>query len=258
MKISIVTISFNQSEFLRQCIDSVQIQNDSNFEHIIVDPGSVDGSREIIHSYGTKITPIFEPDNGPADGLNKGFSRASGDIFAFLNSDDEFIPGALERIRIGMSTGKYDVLSGGGYITNRKGASIRRVIPSRFTPWLYAYGAVTLFQQGTFFRSEYFKKVGGFNPKNRTCWDGELFLDMSLAGARFGTIAADVAKFRIYEDSITGSNRQALAYKHEKDRLFQKAMQRPRRQMDNVISHLAKGVKYIVSPSYAFKRLFGR
>ena len=95
MKISVVTISFNQAKYLRQCIDSVLNQNYQNIEYIIVDPGSTDGSRQIIESYGDRVIKIFEKDAGPADGLNMGFSRATGDIFYFINSDDYVLPGAF-------------------------------------------------------------------------------------------------------------------------------------------------------------------
>ena len=74
MKISVVTISFNQAKFLRECIDSVLNQDYHEIEYIVVDPGSTDGSKKIIDSYGDKIIKYYEKDYGPADGLNKGFS----------------------------------------------------------------------------------------------------------------------------------------------------------------------------------------
>jgi glycosyltransferase involved in cell wall biosynthesis len=78
-KISIVTISYNQAGFIAECIESVLAQDYHNFEYIIVDPGSTDGSREIIARYSDRISLIvLDPDNGPADGLNKGFSLAFG------------------------------------------------------------------------------------------------------------------------------------------------------------------------------------
>ena len=86
MKISVVTISYNQAGYLKQCIDSVLNQDYPDIEYIIVDPGSTDGSREIIESYGDRVIKIFEPDTGPANGLNKGFHRATGDIFYFIKA----------------------------------------------------------------------------------------------------------------------------------------------------------------------------
>ena len=98
MKISIVTISYNQEKYLRECIESILNQKDCELEYIVVDPGSTDGSRELIESYGDRILHVFERDNGPADGLNKGFAKATGDIYGFINSDDYLLPQALHHI----------------------------------------------------------------------------------------------------------------------------------------------------------------
>src|SRR3974390_2320485 len=99
MKISIVTLSFNQRDYLQQALDSVLSQDYSNLEYIVVDPGSIDGSRELIRSYGARIAhTIFEPDRGAADGLNRGFASATGDVFGFLNADDILLPGSLKRV----------------------------------------------------------------------------------------------------------------------------------------------------------------
>src|SRR6056297_1925233 len=98
MKFSIVTISYNQVEFLSQCIDSVFSQDVEDLEYIIVDPGSTDGSRELIEAYSDRIVKVFEKDKGPADGLNKGFDVATGDVYGFINSDDYLLPGALRSV----------------------------------------------------------------------------------------------------------------------------------------------------------------
>jgi glycosyltransferase involved in cell wall biosynthesis len=94
--LSIVTISFNQAKYLERTIHSVLGQNYPNIEYIVVDAGSTDGSREIVLRYRSRIDQlIFEPDEEPADGLNKGFSRASGEIFGYLNGDDLFLQNAF-------------------------------------------------------------------------------------------------------------------------------------------------------------------
>ena len=88
MKISVVTISYNQAHYLERCLDSVLSQDGVELEYIVVDAYSSDGSREILERYRDRLsTLIVEKDNGPPDGLNKGFSHATGDIFYYLNSD---------------------------------------------------------------------------------------------------------------------------------------------------------------------------
>ena len=85
--LSIVTISYNQAPYLRQCVESVISQKSDDIEYIVVDPGSTDGSREILQSYGDAIDHlILQTDKGPADGLNKGFAKAKGKIGYFVNS----------------------------------------------------------------------------------------------------------------------------------------------------------------------------
>ena len=88
-KISIVTISFNQSKFLEECINSVIRQNYENLEYIVVDGGSKDNSREIISKYKDQIKVIFqETKTGPADALNLGFKISKGELCCYINSDD--------------------------------------------------------------------------------------------------------------------------------------------------------------------------
>ena len=98
MKISIVTISYNQKQYLKACIDSILTQAECELEYIVVDAGSTDGSRELIESYGDQVIKVFERDDGPADGLNKGFACATGEVYGFINSDDYLLPGALKRV----------------------------------------------------------------------------------------------------------------------------------------------------------------
>ena len=89
MKLSIVTISFNQAKFLERAIRSVLDQSYPELEYIMVDVGSTDGSLDIIERYRSKIARIItEPDKGSADDLKKRFNLACGEIFGFLNSDD--------------------------------------------------------------------------------------------------------------------------------------------------------------------------
>ncbi len=97
-KISIITPSFNQGSFIRQTIDSVLGQNYPNLEYIIMDGGSTDGTLDILRSYGADLRWVSQKDNGQADAINRGMSMVSGDILAFLNSDDYYLPGALHRV----------------------------------------------------------------------------------------------------------------------------------------------------------------
>lgn len=207
MKISIVTISFNQAEFLERCILSVLEQDYDDIEYIVVDPGSTDGSREIIEKYRDKIRKvIFEPDNGPADGLNKGFAHATGEIYAYLNSDDILYPGAVTQFARAFRKSHADVISGNTNLIDVDGRCLATRYSHRFNPRAYIYYGCVLLQQSTFFRAFAFYKTQGFNIENPISWDGELWFDMALAGARFGRISGVYSGFRLHEGSITMSD----------------------------------------------------
>ncbi len=98
-KLSIVTPSFNQGQFLEETLNSVLSQRYPNLEYIVVDGGSRDNSVEIIKRYEKHLSYwVSEPDRGQVHALNKGLERATGDLFAFINSDDVYLPGAFAAV----------------------------------------------------------------------------------------------------------------------------------------------------------------
>jgi glycosyltransferase involved in cell wall biosynthesis len=210
MKIGIVTISLNQAGYLQEAIDSVRIAPPHSLAYVIVDPGSQDGSREIIErNRGRFAATILEPDKGPADGLNKGFKACDADIYGYLNSDDRFVPGALNFVATYFELHpETDLLLGAIRILDSTGKPrFRGRVPDRIDVRKFAHRASFAWQQGTFFRRQLFERTAGFNTANRFCWDGELVLDMALAGARIGYTRTILGDFRIHAESITGSRR---------------------------------------------------
>ena len=98
-KIAIVTPSYNQAQFLERTILSVLNQNYPNLEYIIIDGGSTDGSVEIIKKYERYLSYwVSEKENVQADAINKGFQKSTGQILAWLNSDDLYLPNTLVKI----------------------------------------------------------------------------------------------------------------------------------------------------------------
>jgi glycosyltransferase involved in cell wall biosynthesis len=252
MKISIVTISYNQAQYLEQAILSVINQEYPDKEYIVVDPGSTDGSREIIEKYRDRIDKIiFEPDEGPADGLNKGFACATGDVYGFINADDALMAGSLAYVaHFFIKCEADDVLLGAGYVIDQKGERLWRVLPTPFSIRRYVTGGFEFLQQGMFFRRRAFKAAGGFNVNNRTCWDAELLLDMALSGKIINRRTANLALFRLHGESISGTGRLNIAYRAEQERLFAKAMQRQPCTMDKFYGFFCRGHKVASDPIF--------
>ena len=207
MKFSIVTISYNQAQFLEEAILSVLNQEGVDIEYIVVDPGSTDGSREIIERYRDRIARvIFEPDHGPADGLNKGFALATGDVYGFLNSDDVFRPGALAKAaRYFERHPHIDVVSAHAHLIDERGALLHRVFSRRFSVYGYLARGLVIIQQSTFCSAAAYRRTDGFNVLNRTCWDGELWVDLAVAGVKFGMAHDFWSGYRVHGNSITGT-----------------------------------------------------
>lgn len=99
LRISIVIPSFNQGLYLERAIQSVLSQGYPDFELVVIDGGSTDGSKEIIQRYEPQLTYwVSEPDNGQSDAINKGFQKCTGDIITFLSSDDFYLPSAFSCV----------------------------------------------------------------------------------------------------------------------------------------------------------------
>ncbi len=260
MKVSIVTISFNQSRFLEDCIRSVIDQDYPDVEYIIVDAGSTDESSEIIARYKKQIAHVvIEPDKGPADGLNKGFALATGEIFGFVNADDLLLPGAVSRmVKEFRKHPKADVIYGNGRELDAAGALIQQVCS---TPWnlrAIAYRTGLTVQPSTFFKASFFRKGSGFNLENKICWDTELLVDLALQGACFRQINEFIGAYRMYPGTVSsqvGWGASGAKFDAENLRLFEKIMGRPRIKADNLKAFAYFIYKQIRQPLVSFHKI---
>ncbi len=229
-RVSIVTLSFNQVDFLEKAIRSVLDQDYPEIDYIVIDPGSTDGSRDLIARYQDRFTrTILEPDCGPADGLNKGLAAAEGEIFGYINADDRLLPGAIAAIvEAFRAHPTADIIYGHGFIEDLSRGTCRPFLtsPPPLSPWLMAHGGLVLLQQSTFFRRSTLRRVGGFNPANRTSWDWELLVDLTKAGVRAHRIDKALSVFTLHENSISGSGRLAQEYRLDQRRMIGKLLGR--------------------------------
>lgn len=255
MKVSIVTISFNQVGFLNHAIRSVLEQDYPDIEYIVVDPGSTDGSRALIAGYADQIKTVLEPDHGPADGLNRGFARATGDVFAFLNSDDILLPGAVRRAVECLQSGRCDVVSGHAVVIDAEGRELRKVFSEAYSLKRYAYGTSILIQPSTFFTRAIFEKAGGFNPQNRSNWDGELYAEMAMHGARFALVDEYWSGYRLHGGSITGSGRLDKLITEYHSRMFRRIMRRDQRASDALLARWFRLERMLRHPRSLWERV---
>jgi glycosyltransferase involved in cell wall biosynthesis len=179
--VSIITPSYNQAHYLPETIQSVLSQDYPNLEYIIVDGGSADDTGEIIKQYSSQLAWwVSEPDQGQTDALNKGFAHASGEIFAWLNSDDTYLPGAISQaVESLLAQPEAAMVYGDANLVDENGKVIGR-FPSRQTSLKQMLrGSVHIPQQTTFFWSRLWKQVGPLDPSFHFAMDYDLWVRLA-------------------------------------------------------------------------------
>ena len=208
-KISIVTPSYNQARFIDKAIKSVINQNYPNFEHIIFDNCSTDGTIDILKKYPHLIW-ISEPDNGQSDALNKGFKKASGDLIGWLNADDLYLPGCFHSVvkTLKMHPG-CDVIYGDYRWIDEEGNLIKLCREIDFDLFIFKYLHVShISSVSTFFRDTIFKEGNFLNADYHYSMDYELFLRIVLKGHRFVHVRSFLADFRCYPGTKSKLNKK--------------------------------------------------
>jgi glycosyltransferase involved in cell wall biosynthesis len=200
--ISIVTPSYNQGRFIEGTIRSVLLQGYPNLEYIIIDGGSTDGSLEIIRKYAKWLAYwASEPDKGQAHAINKGFQRASGQILAWLNSDDQYCTKTLHVVArhfrdqpdIGLLFGDCTTVDAEGvmvdYVKGKQG-DLAHLLMGNFIP-----------QPSAFFHRRAWQAVGGLDVDLHFALDYELWIRMMLAGVKSHYTPVSLSQFRWHDAS---------------------------------------------------------
>ncbi len=204
---SIVMPSLNQARFLARAIESVLVHREVDLELIVMDGGSTDGSLEVLRAIGDpRLRFVSRPDRGQADAINRGFARARGEIIAWLNSDDEYVPGALYHVaRAFAEDPDCCALYGEVDMVDEDGRVLRRY-PTK--PWNTARMARKCYisQPSVFIKREVFETCGPLRRQLMLCLDYEYWHRVA-ANYRWKTLDRVLALSRIYPSTKTASRR---------------------------------------------------
>ncbi|HVZ71720.1 MAG TPA: glycosyltransferase family 2 protein [Polyangia bacterium] len=203
-RISVVTPSFNQAAYLEATLRSVLDQRYPNLEYIVIDGGSTDGSVDIIRRYADRLSFwVSERDAGQSDAIAKGLRRATGDIVAWLNSDDLYEPGALDLVaRTFRDAPDVDFVYGSHRVIDAAGTFLRTYTPPTLLHKYYFAFGQWIPQESSFWRRSLYERAGGLEIGRAFAMDFSLFTRMWSLG-RFRRIDAVLGSFRIHPESKT-------------------------------------------------------
>lgn len=214
--ISIITPSFNQARYLEETIISVLSQNYPNLEYIIIDGGSTDGSVEIIKKYESHLKYwVSEKDKGQSHAINKGFNKANGDILAWINSDDYYLPDAFNTIATASIKFPNSLwfYAGTYWLSNNNQSYVGGIEDPEIASW---YLKCLVSQPGVFWRRKIWDQVGSLVDENmHFSFDYDLWLKFAAFQPIPQLITEPIAVFRLHEESKTTN--YSSSFKTEND-----------------------------------------
>jgi glycosyltransferase involved in cell wall biosynthesis len=229
------------SGYLEETILSVLNNLNAGDQSIVIDGGSTDGSVDVIKSYEKQLTGwVSEPDRGYADALAKGFTRATGDIFCWINAGDLLLPGALDSARKALDETGADMIFGDDFYINEDSRVIsfsRGYVRDLRSAMLY--GGWTPLQDACFWRRDFYERVGGINPSLRYAADFDLFFRMALHGkCQYVPLSFSAFRRHAGQKSILGSD----GYRNERVNLRRAVLDRlPGSQLEKSLRRLWYG-----------------
>ena len=209
-KISVITPCYNHAAFLRETIQAVLGQEYPNLEYIIMDGGSTDGSVEIIRAYESRLAHWQSArDGGMYNAINAGMRRATGDILAWLNADDYYLPETLNYVAAQMDTTKAELLFGNAFHFVQDNATMwgSDVGREHARKDLCKYDYVI--QPASFWTRAVWEKVGELDESYKIVADWEWFARAKRAGVALRPVARYLAGYRIVPTSKTQSGGSA-------------------------------------------------
>lgn len=215
--IAIVTPSYNQAEYIAATINSVQAQNYPKLHYVVQDGGSTDSTCSVLATYGDKLQWQSKPDGGQAAAINDGFRLISGEIMAYLNSDDILLPGTLAYVaHVFRTHPEIDLLYGHRIVIDHTGSEVGRwVLPRHDAEALKWVDYIP--QETLFWRKRVWDSVGPLDESFTFAMDWDFILRSQAAGFRFKRMPRFLAGFRAHPQQKTIT--QANIGNQEQDRL---------------------------------------
>lgn len=221
MKFSIVTPNYNYGRFLKKALESVLAQVDApgapEIEHIVIDGGSTDDSVSILKDWAAfaaaqpaakagrySFSYVSEPDKGQTDAINKGLRRATGDVVAWLNADEWYLPGKLALVDAAFERHpKADFLYGEPLFVDKDGKPIRVRYAHRFSKFVLYDCCCYIASCASFWRRRVLDDGHYLDPSYKVIMDGEYYCRLSKAGYRFRFLPATIAAFTWHDSNVS-------------------------------------------------------
>jgi len=200
--VSVVTPCLNAARYIEETIASVLAQEYPNIEYLAMDGGSTDGTVDILKRYEGKLRWQSRPDGGQADAVNRGFGQTSGEIFAFLNADDTYLPGAVLRaVEAFAANPNAEVVYGNAWYIDEQGRHLSRYPVEAFDAERLERRCI-ICQPATFIRRGAFAAVHGVDARLRFAMDYDLWIRLS-ADRQFVKLDSDMAASRLHSGAKT-------------------------------------------------------
>lgn len=245
--LSVITVSFNSAKSIGNTLKSLSEQSSRDFESIVIDGNSSDGTQVIVRSFGDLVTTfVSEKDSGIYDAMNKGIARSQGQYVAFLNSDDAYFPKTIEWVKAFANSTDASIIFGnlqkernlGGEVLTRIEKPELELMPR----------TMGVFHPATFVKRELFEKMGCYDLRFKQAADYHWFLRAYLAKTEFHYLDKVLTKFstggvsniscETYREAVTIQKELSTGHHAEMEELYQLCLKKQKR--NRMISKLTK------------------
>lgn len=215
MMISIITPTYNSAHHLRETMKSIHDQSYKYFEHIVIDGHSKDDTCSIVAEF-ENVLLVSEADSGQSEAINKGFRLAKGDIIAWQNADDTYLPGAFESVvRFFKDNQNADLVYGYYKLMNSSSDWICDVYPMNWNDWMFKHGRFVPLQPTVFWRRRVFESIGLLDESLHYCMDVDYFARALKKNFHFARIPLFLGQFRVHEESKTQNQHNEKVVRRE-------------------------------------------